>query len=299
MMKDYVEKRAAKGQKCLFVGSLGDNFYRMGVQSDSHWRTNWQDIYGTNDPSSPLYSIPFLSVMGNHDYGNHDPHCACGRGCKQFNGAHRPAGAEKEKFWMPDYNWHYYVPGVDLEILGLDTNAVDVGGLGGNGCWGDASLACQMCGGQGNVQRFLDRKKSEGESLLDRRARNTTAKTTLIMQHYDGYLPRGLKKRYEANAAKSPSKTYKTHVLTAYGHAHEQTCQGDRGRGCDTILSGGGGGWRGGAYFGFTAVHLTDEGDYRTVLETDEVRFGQNECPGMDHEHEETPHREYFDEVLV
>merc|ERR1712072_1329858 len=230
--------------------------------------------------------------------GNADPTCACGRGCNQFNGAHRPAGTEK--FWLPDYNWHYYIPGVDLQIIGLDTNALDVHGLGGNGCYGDASVACQMCGGEGNVRQFLDGKKAEAEALLDERAINSTAKTTLIMQHYDGWTPRGLKKRYEEIAATSlATPRYETNVLTAYGHAHEQTCQGDRSRGCDVILSGGGGGWRGGAYFGFTAVHLTDEGDYRTVLETDEVRFRQNECPGMDHEHEETPHREYFDEVLV
>jgi len=211
--------------------------------------------------------------------GNADPHCACGNGCKQFNGAHRPAGTEK--YWLPDYNWHYYVPGVDLEILGLDMNSVDIHGLGGNGCWHDASEACRMCGGESNVRHFLNSKRAEAERLLDERALNTTAKTTLIMQHYGGVGP-WLKRRYEEKAAMSPSKKYKTHVLSAYGHAHDQLCQGDRSRGCDIILSGGGGGWRGGLYFGFTAVHLTDDGAYQTVLETDEVRFRQGECYGTE-----------------
>lgn len=279
MMKDYIEKH--KSQKCLFVGALGDNFYRTGATGYSvDWEVGWGDVYGTNDSSSHLHNIPFLAVMGNHDYGNSDPNCACANGCKQFNGAHRPVGTEK--YWLPDYNWHHYVPGVDLEILGLDMNALDVGGLGGNGCGGDASLACQRCGGEGNVQRFLDRKKAEAYALLDRRARNTTAKTTLIMQHYDGAVGRELKERYEKMSAGSPSKSYKTHVLSAYGHAHDQTCQGDRRHGCDVILSGGGGGMPGGSFYGFTAVHLTDEGHYRTVLETDEVRFRQSECAGTE-----------------
>lgn len=282
MMKDYVQKRKAQGQKCLFVGAVGDNFYGYGLRDAAHWAPMWGEVYGTSNSSSPLYDIPFLAVMGNHDYGKDDPYCACGKGCKQFNGAHRPAGTEK--YWLPDYNWHYYVPGVDLEIFGLDYNAVDIGGLGGNGCRGGASTTCEVCGGQSNIQSFLNGKKAEGESLLDARASVTTAKTTLIMQHYDGGHGRNLKQRYEAKAAASPSKNYETHVLAAYGHCHEQTCQGDRSRGCDLILTGGGGGWSGGQYFGFTAVHLTDDGAYRTVLETDEVRFKQTECESLSHE---------------
>jgi len=208
--------------------------------------------------------------MGNHDLGNADPGCACGQGCRQFNGAHRPGGTER--FWMPDYYWNYYVPGVDLEIIGLDTNAQDVGGLGGDGIKGGAAATFQRCGSQGLVQGFLSGKKGAGEQFLDQRARSSPAKTALILQHYDGGVGASYKGRFEGqNGGRAK-------VLSAYGHAHDQVCQGSRARGCDVILTGGGAGWQGGGWFGFTAVHLTDDGSFETVLETSEVRFPQNSC---------------------
>lgn len=287
-MKDYVAKYEAQGKKCLFVGNVGDNFYPTGVKDNAHWESQWGNVYGTADPNSPLYGIPWLSVMGNHDYGNDDPLCACGRGCKQFNGAQRPAGYEK--YWMPDYHWHYYIPRVDLEIIGLDTNALDVGGLGGDGCTDGSSATCAACGGQGNMQSFLSGKKAAGEGYLDDRARTTTAKTALIMQHYDGPHGQDYKTRFESTQGNG-----KTQVLSAYGHAHDQVCHGSRDRGCDVILTGGGGGWQGGGYFGFTAVHLTDDGGFQTVLETSEVRFPQGQCTYFTHN---STHSEQ-DEVVV
>jgi len=219
-----------------------------------------------------LFGIPWLAVMGNHDLGNADPTCACGKGCKQFNGAHRPANTDL--FWMQNYYWQYSIPEVNLEIIGLDTNSVDVGGIGGNGAAGGGAGTFATCGGQGNVQTFLSGQKSAGEAFLDDRARTSSAETTLIMQHYPG-VGTAYKKRFEAlNAGRSK-------VLTAYGHTHEQACMGSRDSGCDDILTGGGGGWQGGAYFGFTAVHLTEGGWFMTTLETDEVRIPQNSCAYM------------------
>jgi hypothetical protein len=270
-MKDYVQKYEAQGKRCLFIGAVGDNFYANGIQDDAHWASQWSNVYGVDDAKSPLRDIPWLAVMGNHDHGSADPMCACGQGCKQFNGAHRPAFTNK--FWMPDYYWHYFIPGVDLEVIGLDTNAQDAGGLGGDGCANGAAETCRRCGGLGKIQDFLNSKKAAGESYLDERARSSTAKTTLIMQHYDGGIGANYKQRFESNRANAANR-----VLSAYGHAHDQVCQGSRTDGCDVILTGGGGGWPGGGYFGFTAVHLTDDGGFLTKLETPEVRFTQNSC---------------------
>lgn len=275
MMKDYVTKHKKQGKKCLFVGAVGDNFYAAGVRDDAHWRKQWGDVYGTDNPLSALHNIPWLSVMGNHDIGNDDPTCACGGECKQFNKARRPSGTEK--YWMPDYYWYYYIAGVNLEILGLDTNAVDVGGIGGDGCKNGGRVVCQKCGGQAKVQKFLTDKMNAGESLLDERAKSTNATTAVILQHYSGGLGKKLKDRFDGHRGKAQ-------VLSAYGHAHDQVCEGSREHGCDTILTGGGGGWKGGGYFGFTAVHLTDDGGYQTVLETSEVRFRQSACKYLTHE---------------
>merc|ERR1712207_31764 len=94
---------------------------------------------------------------------------------------------------------------------------------------------------------------------MDQRARMTPATTVAILQHYP-----------DGNKAK---------VLSAFGHAHDQQCYGSRERGCDVILTGGGGGYIDhGSYLGFTAVHLTDDGGYEVVLESDEVRIPYHSC---------------------
>lgn len=293
-MKGYVTKYQGQGKKCLFVAAVGDNFYASGLRDEDHWNKQWGDVYGTNDQSSGLHGIPWFAIMGNHDIGNDDPTCACGGVCKQFNAAPRPAGTEK--FWMPDYYYHYYIPGVDLEVIGLDTNALDVGGIGGDGCKNGGKVTCQKCGGQTKIQNFLSGKMSAGEKYLDDRAKTTSAKTALIIQHYNwasgiGNVGAMLKKRFES------SNGGKTHVLSAYGHAHDQKCEGSRDRGCDVIMTGGGGGWKGGGYFGFTAVHLTDDGGYQTTLETSEVRISQKSCSYLSHLSE--TNSTYFDAEVV
>jgi len=66
-----------------------------------------------------------------------------------------------------------------------------------------------------------------------------------------------LKKRLESNNGG------RTHVLSAYDRAYDQKCEGSKSNGCDVIMTGGGGGWKDGSYFGFTAVHLMDDGCWR------------------------------------
>jgi len=94
------------------------------------------------------------------------------------------------------------------------------------------------------------------------------------MQHYPA-VGKELKERFEKG------NNNRSHVLTVYGHEHDQRCDGTvvAGRGCDVVLSGGGAGWpNSGGYYGFTAVHLKEDGSYETVLETSEVRLRQDAC---------------------
>jgi hypothetical protein len=198
---------------------------------------------------------------------------------------------------MPDYFYNYVVPGADLEVIALDTNGLDAGGLGGDGCNGGASTTCSVCGGQGNIQNFLSGRKAAGESFLDERARTSTAKTALIMQHYDGSTGADYKNRF--GSAQQAAGLPQTAILSAFGHAHDQQCQGSGANGCDVILTGGGGGWRGGTYFGFTAVHLKDDGGFETVLETSEVRFTQGSCSYLTHEHESNSTRSGVSDMFV
>ena len=71
--------------------------------------------------------MPWYSVMGNHDISQVNRKCACTRnplGCSQIR---KHGGVHRGHTWvMPDYN--YYVrplPGVNLEIVMLDTNHLD------------------------------------------------------------------------------------------------------------------------------------------------------------------------------
>merc|ERR1712151_849880 len=269
LMRTYVAKQQGMGKKLLFVGALGDNFYYTGLNKDkkaSQFASQWKNIYES------LTDVPWLGVYGNHDHGNEDPGCACGQGCNQFNSAGRPAGAEN--YWIPDYYWHYLIPEIKLEVIGIDTNAVDVHGLGGGGCYGGAGETCKVCGGTGNIQNFLNSKKDAGEKYMDERAHLTPATTVAILQHYpDGNIPKLYKSRFESNNGN------KANVLSAFGHAHDQQCYGSRDHGCDVILTGGGGGYIDhGTYLGFTAVHLTEDGGYNTVMETSETRFPRSWC---------------------
>ncbi len=118
--------------------------------------------------------------------------------------------------------------------------------------------------------------KASGEALLLERAKATNASTVAIIQHYPSEGGR-LKSAFEqANGGKAA-------VLSAYGHTHNQLCEGRNAQGqCDVIMTGGGGGCCGGdlagSYAGFTAVHLEEAGGFTSDLESPAVR---NEHPGQ------------------
>jgi len=287
-MKRYVREQRRAGKELLFVATVGDNFFWGGVGEDS-WRRQWAEPYGANDPGSPLHGVPWLAVLGDHDYGDSDPYALCpgarplrviggqpyaGR---QLNGDRNPSRpAYTERFWLPDYNYHYSIPEADLEVIALDTNAEALGELGG-GRAGRAE-AFRLCGGRGHVAAFLRLVREAGRELLVQRARNGTARTVVILQHYPGHC-----QREAFEAALPPGR--RVRVLCAYGHVHEQRCDGwDAGGSCDTVLAGGGGGCCPPeasdkvSVGGFAAVRLTDDGGFHTEVESEAVRLPPGTC---------------------
>lgn len=266
---------------------MGDNFYWTGNSGD--WSTQWGNVYGTADPSSPLYNIPWLAVLGNHDIGDTDKYTACpgssptgatvgGQkyGSLQMNKDKNPLRPSwTEKFYLPDYSYHYEIADVGVELIAVDENANDIGGLGG-----DSSGHRQMfatCGGQGSVAGFLGMIKQSGEDLLVDRAKKGKATTVLIINHYPG-IGSDLKNKFQGAAGGR-----KVNVLSAYGHTHQQQCDGRNSAGqCDLIMTGGGGGCCSsdlrGNYAGFTAVHLTEDGSFTSDVESSAVRNERGAC---------------------
>lgn len=71
--------------------------------------------------------------------------------------------------------------------------------------------------------------------------------------------------------------------ISAYGHAHQQQCDGRDGNNqCNRIMTGGGGGCCDSDlpqnYAGFTAIHLNDDGSFTSDVESDAVRLPKGSC---------------------
>mmetsp|Transcript_2390 Transcript_2390/g.4364 ORF Transcript_2390/g.4364 Transcript_2390/m.4364 type:complete len:397 (-) Transcript_2390:201-1391(-) len=279
-MKAYVARRESEGKKLLFVATTGDNFYWKGVIPSS-WEQQWSEPYGSNEPSSPLYKVPWLATLGNHDFGDDDAYAACpskqseplamvvgqAYGSRQMNSDKNPSRPNfTEHYWLPDYNYHYEIPAASLEVIAIDTNVVSVHSLGGDLTGHQESFA--SCGGEGNVQAFLQSVHEAGLDLLRQRARVGTATTVLIIQHYPGECHRDV---FEASLP--TERVGKVQVLCSYGHVHSQECHGWKNGVCDTILSGGGGGC---CYpeintAGFAAVELKDDGGFNSDVDSEQV----------------------------
>lgn len=286
LMKAYVQNQAEQGRTCLFIAAVGDNFYWSG-QNGNKWEQFWGDVYGTADENSPLYNIPWLAVLGNHDIGPDDPNAACpgneplanvggqDYGSLQFNSDKNPGRPDWTwAYWMPDYNFHYEIPEIGLEVVGVDTNGAHVSELAGQGSdqgW------MNPCGGYGAVEGFLGMIKNSGDELLRCRAAIGSATTVLVMQHYD-------QQGQEVKATFEEALDGRwANVISAYGHKHEQRCDGwDENGQCNVIMTGDGGGCcddtSGINPAGFTAIGLTSDGGFWSDVESDEVRLPAGAC---------------------
>ncbi|KAE8960301.1 hypothetical protein PR002_g30262, partial [Phytophthora rubi] len=139
--------------------SHGDNFYWTGINSlegrDSRFTTTFEDKFdGAN-----IKTIPWVNVMGNHDYGGASYVCSSGDGnakCESTDALIQ--GLERKFEWQSGYTspndnrWkledHFYVhriedptTGVSIDIFNVDTNDADTHG---------AMQICCQCYGYSN-----------------------------------------------------------------------------------------------------------------------------------------------------
>jgi len=233
-MKSYVNDLTGQhGQTLLFVGALGDNFYGTVGSSGHGFQSVWKEKYGD------LTNYKWLATLGNHDFGDHDPNL---QGCSGAKGIQMTHGGST--WHLPYYNYHYTVPGANMEVISLDTNGGWCVDHSGHGC----HIEVDECGKESLRQKWKD-----GLEYLKERARASQhGTTTLLIQHYPEYtgIPQTLKQTWDQHGGKGT-------FVQAYGHTHENKMESGH-----NIMSGGGGGYHSdnGNLYGFVAVHLDDAG---------------------------------------
>ncbi|CAI5720913.1 unnamed protein product [Hyaloperonospora brassicae] len=149
----------------------GDNFYWTGINSrearDSRFTTTFEDKYdGAN-----LKSIPFVNVLGNHDFGGASYICSSGDNPAKCESTEALIQGLENKFrWQSEYvspndnRWilkdHFYVhrianpaTGVSIDIFNVDTNDADVHG---------AMQVCCQCYGYSNGNGAVCRSVGRG-----------------------------------------------------------------------------------------------------------------------------------------
>lgn len=108
---------AAEGG-CHLGVLLGDNVYPAGLDDadDARWQTAVEEPYGA-------FGIPFVAVLGNHDYGGPLPLTLCGGlGLEERRAEAQIARARRSVVQIPGRHWRLVVG--EVELVGLDTPAL-------------------------------------------------------------------------------------------------------------------------------------------------------------------------------
>ena len=340
---EYVAERKANNPRSvlLFVLLVGDNFYWTGMDpGGTGFQRAWADVY-----SEELRQVPWFAVLGNHDYGNSDPEMACPHlthpqfVCNKTNnydvacGGPRPysvgktqyygsnqldiskggAGTEQTRgnFVMPDFAYFYRIPQLDLELIGLDLNWYDRGGIGGNGVDGGAAALKRVCGQEGPVFATLAAIRDASTRLLRERAQSPDrASNVALFSHYPDWFQDNINLRVEFEKASRTSRgsggtrtglsgvvgqetsqqTSSSKVFNFYGHTHVQKCitADDTSGECVDFLTGGSGGCCGykDVPAGFVVISFsasaveshrnTDDGDTDISSSAPEVKRGDS-----------------------
>ncbi|KAG7384125.1 hypothetical protein PHYBOEH_009642 [Phytophthora boehmeriae] len=150
----------------------GDNFYWTGINSpegrDSRFATTFEEKFDGQN----LKGIPWVNVMGNHDYGGASYVCNVGdNNAVCPNTEEMIRGIENKFRWQQEYTspndnrWHlddhFYVhsindpaTGVSIDIFNVDTNDADIHG---------ATHICCQCFGYSNGDSATCRHIGRGQ----------------------------------------------------------------------------------------------------------------------------------------
>ena len=272
LMKTYVNKNTDNGMNLLFIATTGDNFYDKGLKNEDNLKSQWFDIYnGSIKPDKfgrkSLTDYPWFPVLGNHDIGNDDMYTLCpdskpnkkiiggqSYGSNQFNpdkgGLSR--NTTSKNYYMPDFSYHVEIPDLKFELIVMEVNYIDSGGLGGNGIGGGASEVGRLCGGQSGINKKLKIIGDASIDVLNSRA-DKNNKNFLLTNHYNGA---PWQTWSDILTKKDPDRQIKI----IGGHVHNYHCESlDNDGSCKYVISGNGGGWGGdGNKWGFYVYGFKD-----------------------------------------
>jgi hypothetical protein len=220
-------KARAKWADPQYVLNVGDNFYVGGLETPHNcqqppgelrddviakFQSVWVDIY------APVSSKPWLSVLGNHDYG----------GYRMDNGWPKQIG-----YSFMNHNWimpaRYYMKRMNhstfvVDYFMIDSNVFDAKNPGQNPDHNICSFAhnsggmgtCANNGGPTSVmdcQGWFMRSWGEQKKWLERKLSESDAHWKVVVTHF----PCG----YESGWYKSLKKWHKVDLLVT-GHRHQQ-----------------------------------------------------------------------------
>lgn len=233
-------KLVAKHAKPDYVVNVGDNFYPGGITSgcqsnNSHpgkdpsgqWARDFEAVY-LDDPD--LQGKPWLSVLGNHDYGGMGFHMGWDQ--QIF------ASWERDDWVMPSQFYFHKVQYRDFAVqyFFLESNFADTDVHDTHHCICQGSGSCwQMADVAGCVSDLHSAWKKSKRMVADNW--DATAEWHIVVTHFPPPTVFG-----DADIMKINSEKEGGIDLLINGHTHMQNCGKDEGTGMTWILTGGGGG---------------------------------------------------------
>eukprot|EP00930_Biecheleria_cincta_P006558 TRINITY_DN107584_c0_g1_i1.p1 TRINITY_DN107584_c0_g1~~TRINITY_DN107584_c0_g1_i1.p1 ORF type:complete len:593 (+),score=92.63 TRINITY_DN107584_c0_g1_i1:98-1876(+) len=173
---------AQNGRPPKFILSVGDNFYWDGVFSShqGEWRDKFEQVY-----QCPPLCVPFISALGNHDYG--------GEQCDKMFGGHASTEAQiendRDKGWqhpanhsggrwvMPDRfykkSFRFVEEGVSIDVFVIDSNLADAGK--------NCKASCPQ---KERCLRFFAELQPKWERWLQEEFKTSTANWRIVVGHH-------------------------------------------------------------------------------------------------------------------
>lgn len=229
----------------------GDNFYWSGILGDTDQAYRFEETFESKYTAKSLIDVPWVNVMGNHDYGGGSYVCSDGTDMIECKSTTELMAALKAKFTLQsgykspnNDRWkltdHFYVHtikdgDVSIDIFNLDTNDAESHGADQICCQcygysgGDDDKLCKTitrghkycCGGDTGMydtcmKQFND-WGDEAKTKLAAAVKKSTATWKIVNTHYSPYNHYG-----ETSAAKwvTALKGIEGLQLWINGHTH-------------------------------------------------------------------------------